>query len=150
MPIKPENRSRYPANWKEIRARILARAADCCEQCNARNGEIIVRGSGKDAGTYMTNEAKVFDAETGEYIGQWHMSNYECNGKGVTIVLTIAHMDHMPEHCDDDNLKALCQRCHLAYDAEHHRANAHATRRARKAIGDLFALSDQFASGDAK
>jgi hypothetical protein len=31
MPIKPENRTRYPANWSEIRAAILARAADCCE-----------------------------------------------------------------------------------------------------------------------
>lgn len=26
MPIKPENRGRYPANWPEIRARILERA----------------------------------------------------------------------------------------------------------------------------
>lgn len=139
MPIKPENRGRYPANWGEIRERILRRALHCCEQCGAPNGAIIVRGTGKDAGTYMNNEAKVFDSETGAYLGLCRMSDYECNGKGVKIVLTIAHLDHTPENCDDDNLKALCQRCHLAYDAEHHAETARATRRARKAIGDLFA-----------
>lgn len=141
MPIKPENRSRYPANWKQIRASILARAGDCCEQCKVANGEIVVRGKGKDAGTYMTHEAKIFDAETGEYLGQWRMSDYECNGNGVKIVLTIAHLDHVPENCEQSNLKALCQRCHLAYDAEHHRINAAATRHARKAIADMFDAS---------
>lgn len=45
MPIKPENRARYPKNWKEIRVRILKRASDCCEgspdfpDCRAVNGE---------------------------------------------------------------------------------------------------------------
>lgn len=56
----------------------------------------------------------------------------------IVIVLTIAHLDHTPENCDPANLRAMCQRCHLAYDAEPHRTNAAATRRARKAVGDLF------------
>jgi hypothetical protein len=51
------------------------------------------------------------------------------------VVLTIAHLDHTPENCDPDNLRAWCQRCHLTYDRDHHRQ----TRRSRKAIGDLFA-----------
>lgn len=57
---------------------------------------------------------------------------------GSRVVLTIAHMDHEPAHCDDDNLKALCQRCHLTYDAEHHAANAAATRRAKLGNRELF------------
>ena len=28
MPIRPENKERYPADWKEIRRRIMARARD--------------------------------------------------------------------------------------------------------------------------
>ena len=38
MPIKPENRSRYPADWPEVRERILARAGYRCEHpgCMAR------------------------------------------------------------------------------------------------------------------
>lgn len=40
---------------------------------------------------------------------------------GSKVVLTIAHLDHDPENWDvsDDRLKALCQKCHLAYDREH-------------------------------
>ena len=39
---------------------------------------------------------------------------------GSRVVLTVAHLDHQPEHCDPANLRAWCQRCHLAYDAQHH------------------------------
>lgn len=138
MPIKPENRGRYPANWKAIRTRILARAGNCCEWCRVPNKARIVRGTGGDAETYMDGDARVFCANTGEYFGQMHMSNYECAGHWINIVLTVAHLDHQPENCADENLRALCQRCHLKHDAEHHRANAAATRHARKAIGDLF------------
>lgn len=35
------------------------------------------------------------------------------------IVLTVAHLDHQPENCDDDNLKAMCQKCHNNYDRQH-------------------------------
>ena len=31
MPIKTENRHRYPRNWRAIRAAILERASHCCE-----------------------------------------------------------------------------------------------------------------------
>lgn len=139
MPIKPENRARYPKNWKEIRARILVRANNCCEQCRVANGDMIVRGIGNDAGTFQRFEGdgEVYAADDGRLLGRCKASEY-CGNKWTRVVLTIAHLDHVPEHCDDDNLKALCQRCHLAYDAEHHAKNAAVTRRARKAIADLF------------
>tara|TARA_A100001391_G_scaffold176590_2_gene139883 strand:+ start:2711 stop:3148 length:438 start_codon:yes stop_codon:yes gene_type:complete len=138
MPIKPENRSRYPANWKEIRASILARARHCCEKCRAPNGAVIARGAGRDAGTYITDDAYVFDADTGMLLGKQRQGDYEA-GRFVKIVLTIAHLDHTPENCDPENLRAWCQKCHLQYDAQHHAENAKLTRRSRKAIGDLFA-----------
>lgn len=80
MPIKPENRGRYPTYWKEIRAAILERAGNKCEFCGIEN--YTVRG-------------------------------------GSRVVLTIAHLDHTPEHNNPDNLRALCQRCHNRYDAKH-------------------------------
>lgn len=43
MPIKPENKARYPANWKHIRARIQKRAGNKCEECGVQNGSL--RGS---------------------------------------------------------------------------------------------------------
>lgn len=49
------------------------------------------------------------------------------------------HLDEYPENCSDDNLRAWCQRCHLAYDQKHHQLNAFMTRRKRIPITDMFA-----------
>lgn len=137
MPIKPENRHRYPANWQAIRARILSRAGNACEKCKAPNRTRIARGAGKDEGTYMLASADVFCDDSGRHLGQCRHSDYEL-ARMVDVVLTIAHLDHVPENCADDNLRAWCQRCHLRYDAEHHKANAQATRRAKSGTLELF------------
>lgn len=34
--------------------------------------------------------------------------------------LTVAHIDHIPEHMARENLLALCAPCHLRYDAKQH------------------------------
>lgn len=41
MPIRAENRARYPADWQDIRAAILKRAGNVCEMegCGAVNGK---------------------------------------------------------------------------------------------------------------
>ncbi len=129
MPIKPENRKRYPKQWPEIRARILARAGNRCEgspkypDCRVPNGAFRNNTTGE-----------VVEGDSG-IVEAWEFAD----GDSVTrIVLTVAHMDHIPENCDDDNLRALCQRCHLAHDLREHMQAAHATRRARRAIGELF------------
>ena len=137
MPIRPENRVRYPKDWPQIRAAILERAAHKCEKCKAPNRTRIARGAGDDEGTYMLDTADVYCAETGEHLGQTHMSNYEVL-RMTDVVLTIAHLDHVPEHCDPENLRAWCQRCHLRYDAAHHAATANQTRRSGRAMADLF------------
>lgn len=108
MPIRPENRGRYPKDWKQIRERILARAGNRCEgspaypDCRAINGM----------------ELRRLD-------------------RGI-VVLTIAHLDHTPENCDDDNLRAWCQRCHNTYDAPMRAAGVKARAKAKLAVGDLF------------
>lgn len=56
------------------------------------------------------------------------------------LVLTVHHIDHDPNNCDDDNLIALCAPCHLRADAEHHARNAKRTR-ARRA-GQLWLSSE--------
>lgn len=45
MPILPENKNRYPKNWKEIRAKILERAGNKCEFCGIPNYTIKPNGS---------------------------------------------------------------------------------------------------------
>lgn len=49
----------------------------------------------------------------------------------VGIVLTIAHLNHDPTDNRDENLRALCQWCHLDHDRRFHLGNARRTR-ARK------------------
>lgn len=50
---------------------------------------------------------------------------------GSKVVLTIAHMDHDESHSDPERCRALCQRCHLRWDAPHHARNAAKTRAAK-------------------
>ncbi|MCB1918617.1 MAG: hypothetical protein KDJ28_01400 [Candidatus Competibacteraceae bacterium] len=138
MPIKPENRKRYPDNWQEIRAATLKRAGNACEQCGVPNSIVIARGIDDDAGTFMiADTGAVHDADTGEYRGRAKGSEY-CSRKMIRVVLTIAHLDHTPEHNAPENLRALCQRCHLAHDRDHHQQTAYKTRRRLLALGDLF------------
>lgn len=47
------------------------------------------------------------------------IENYVIKDNGSKVVLTIAHLDHTPENCNDENLRALCQKCHNGYDREH-------------------------------
>lgn len=96
MPIRSENRLRYPRNWKDISLAIREKAGQCCEFCGVANYSI-------------RDNAKV--------------------------VLTVAHLDHTPENCDDSNLRALCQRCHNRYDSAY-RAE---TRRRTRGQPTLFA-----------
>ena len=39
MPIRAENKARYPKDWKAISLSIRARAGNKCEECAAVNGE---------------------------------------------------------------------------------------------------------------
>jgi len=137
MPIKPENKKRYPENWKQIREQILIRANHCCEACKAPNRTRIARGGGEDKGTYMNEDCYVFCDQTGKLLGQISAADYEPL-RMVDIVLTIAHLDHTPENCDPDNLRAWCQKCHLNYDKEHHKKNSQITRHNSKKMSDLF------------
>lgn len=93
------------------------------------------------------NDANVYCANTGEHLGRRRMSDFNLL-RMVDIVLTIAHLDHTPENCDPANLRALCQRCHLRYDAKHHAETARATRHARKAVADLFDAAILAQQGD--
>ena len=52
--------------------------------------------------------------------------------KDIKVVLTVAHLNHTPEDNRRENLRALCQACHLAYDAPHKAAE----RRKRKNDND--------------
>lgn len=115
MPIKPENKARYPKNWKAISLSIRHRASWICE-CIGECG-------------------------TGHDPGRCTAENGGLTSGGGRVVLTVAHLDHTPENCAPENLKAMCQRCHLNYDKEHHAQTAYRTRKDRLEVADMFGLS---------
>lgn len=133
MPIKPENLQRYPKDWKQIRERILERAGNCCESCGVGNHWHGYRDhEGKFHLTYWDETRCLVWPAAGT------CETTPENVKSFEIVLTIAHLDHTPENCADENLRAFCQRCHLSYDAKHHQETAYQTRRSGKAARELF------------
>jgi 5-methylcytosine-specific restriction endonuclease McrA len=110
MPIDYRN---YPKGWlTEIRPRILARDGHCCKFCGLADR---VRGWWVPSGKFYTAEQFAEDyfpvEEEDELI-----KKMERKPNGSLVVLTIAHLDHGLTNHDDDNLAALCQRCHLNYD----------------------------------
>ena len=54
---------------------------------------------------------------------------------GSRVILTVAHLDHDPRNNADDNLAALCQKCHNTYDAPKRHGNR--ARREKQAAGQL-------------
>jgi len=118
VPIRPEQRDLYPPDWKEISVRIrFVRALGRCE-CDGRCGRPSWH-LGPDGRCVAYHGRSIPRAP-------WETPT------AALVVLTTMHLDHRPEHCDDDNLMAGCQSCHLAYDADHHAE----TRRAQKAAKD--------------
>jgi hypothetical protein len=113
VPIRPENAGRYPADWSLVSRRIKERAGWRCE-CDGECG----RG---------THEGRCPNRHGGR-----------AYGTGSQVVLTVAHLDHAPENCDEANLRAMCQGCHLHYDRAHHaETRARTAREALEAAGQL-------------
>lgn len=117
MPITKENRSRYPDDWDtRITPAIRARSGGQCE-CRGECG--WHRCATRWPGIQRCPAVQYADHPVTE----------------SKVVLTVAHLNHTPEDCRDDNLKALCQGCHLAFDDELHTINRAITREKERSGG---------------
>lgn len=145
------DRPPYPENWKEIVALVRLRSGGRCEctgecgdthlslevrettetirvrnapRCNAPNGEQIIRRPDKPWIWDRHSECSLClggHAEAGD------------DRRPVRVMLTVAHLE--PAESGNhtlENLRDMCQRCHLCLDRDHHQANARETRRARQ------------------
>ena len=119
MPIKAENRAKYPKEWPPISRLIRTyRAGNRCEctgECGTKH--------------YLA-----------PYVGEIRCS--AANGEphpitGSKVVLTVAHLDQDLGNNRESNLKAMCQRCHNRLDAPHRRRHAMKTHRKRYAVGEM-------------
>lgn len=112
----PVDKKRYPPDWDLISLRIRKRSGGRCEcvgecgslDCHAKKSK---RCTARNYKPHPLTRSKV--------------------------ILTVAHLGkdtgdkHNKMDCRDENLKAMCQRCHLLFDLDEHIANAKETRRKR-------------------
>lgn len=122
----PCDYKKYPADWKQIRARILERDGHRCKFCGVPNYTLVMTINGIRMPHYESfasyKEAKAYrDRRTSVY--------------HPIVVLTIAHLNHDTTDNRDEVLAALCQRCHLEHDKYLHATNARGTRQ-RKRYGE--------------
>lgn len=114
----PIDYSRYPPNWKtEIVPVVLLRANHRCEKCELKNGQIVwsIHLQVKDDnGRYK--QRSLWFQDMNDALRE---SNYDSIRK-VKVVLTVAHLDHdeLNHDVELNRLAALCQICHLRYDAK--------------------------------
>lgn len=139
MPIPDDLQDAYPDDWEAIREEVLERATftspvlsdpvPCCEWCGKPN-EYPCKHT--DSGWRMWYE------ETLDGVRQTVAAEFSDNGRASThpgqpivesapdevpddatkVVLTVAHLCQDPRCGDLGHLRALCQRCHLQYDAQ--------------------------------
>ena len=139
----PMDYSRYPADWTEISARIRVRDGWVCKFCGAPHGVRVMRrygvchGHPTPAFFAWAPWQKLARMERGRL---WFRTE---DPAATKIILTAAHLgaphadgtpgdQHNKMDVRDENLAALCQRCHLMFDLDDHIFNNACTRRAKR------------------
>ena len=113
--MSPYNRRAYPPDWLAVSRRIRERSGGQCE-CEG------------ECGLHRTHPGPRRCEERHNQPAKWAQG---------TIVLTVAHLNHKPSDCREENLKAMCQRCHNRYDVPHRAKNRSRTRAKKQAEGTL-------------
>ncbi|MFH1909515.1 MAG: WGR domain-containing protein [Chloroflexota bacterium] len=117
----PFQRERYPANWPEISLQIREREGWRCKWCGAENGKPHPLTKSKVVLTVAHLGVPKPDGTPGDTV--------RAARTGGTPV---RDGKHDKTDVRDENLAALCQRCHLNYDLDEHMQNA--ARKRRKKI----------------
>lgn len=113
----PVDYKKYPPDWEATRQRILLRANNQCEFCSLKNGQTVY-----SVPFLVTSSKKLKQRMI--WFSNFDDAYRECGDtkkiKTVTVVLTIAHLDHDENNweVEDDRLHAACQLCHLRYDTK--------------------------------
>ena len=126
----PIDYKEYPADWHEISLRIrYERARGRCEKCGLTHNALILRlGHGRCRALTDTERDWIHE----------RMRSGDTEIKAVKflgftrVVLTVAHLNHIKDDVSEENLKALCQSCHLKLDLSRHMYNRRYGKKARE------------------
>ena len=137
----PIDYKRYGKDWPAVRAHILERAGDRCERCGVPNHALILRCEGHPQDYYVLRDDSIHYLNNDDDRPVRLSEMDDVPDKAYTkVVLTIHHIgvnfsDGSPssplDKLDnrDENLIALCSRCHLLADKELHLAARRRTLR---------------------
>lgn len=110
----PIDYKRYPPNWGDLRMQVLRRSNGVCEHCGLLNYSVVygIKLWIKEVNRYKLRSLWFRDERD---------AKREADGpiRKIRVVLTIAHLDHDETNHEVtiERLSALCQMCHLRYDA---------------------------------
>lgn len=129
----PINKKDYPPDWPDIAFAAKQRAGWRCEWCGAPHQAIIRRQKeAVECEGYMIDYSIIPSVYVPE---RWLTTVFEparlVETESLTyrqlrqlqltkVVLTTAHIDRNPGNNAEENLAALCQRCHLRHDLYQH------------------------------
>jgi hypothetical protein len=135
MPIRRELRPLYPAHWPALSRRVrFERAGGACERCGRPHG-LQLR---------CLPDGRWFDPRCGTWRdgrgrpARWPDLEEMTRQYTTHVILAAAHVNHDPARSGPRNLRAWCQRCHLAHDRAWHLLQRWITYRLRYAGADLF------------
>ena len=123
----PMNRALYPKNWNAIARSIKEAANWTCQGCD--------RPCKKPSEPWDIFEDKLWYLADLQWVRNYWDSEEDDEFGEILIprrgrfVLTTAHLNHNPDDNRPENLRALCPKCHLMYDAAHHAASRRKNRR---------------------
>jgi 5-methylcytosine-specific restriction endonuclease McrA len=142
----PMDRSKYPLDWDAISARIRERDGQRCKWCGLPNGALIMRSLIDPARYVILKDDGIHYDQDGRAVRLSEMPEELDREKYTRVVLTVHHIGvdkpdgtpgdrHDKLDCRDENLAALCQRCHFKADWDIHFAAATAARIAKRHAG---------------
>jgi hypothetical protein len=114
----PMDRSLYPKNWNAIAAEVKTKADWICQECGKpcrRPNEDWLEFVGRLLSDVREDWYELTSDEVINDIGEYGVIE-----RPQRFTLTVAHLNHQPQDCRLENLRAMCSTCHLKYDGEHH------------------------------
>jgi len=132
--VKCDTSTGYPAAWPIISMLVrYGREDGRCAFCNAPDRTSVRRNR-----RHPAHWRQLDPAERATLAGGGQLAESRDWSRPVLIRLTVAHLDHDPGNCAPSNLSALCNRCHIRWDAAQHAATLNAARRRRlELVGQL-------------
>lgn len=133
MPIRPEFRHWYRADWQAISVEVREAADRRCRRCARPHGADILQLAD---GRWLDPVELTWRDDVGAVARAPDLVEM-AEGRMKRVRVAAAHVNHRPWDRSDENLAAWCGRCHLRHDRPMHQA----VRRFARAVAfcaDLF------------